>query len=150
MSERIFNFVLSLDKGRLLSTVERASYQPYFQPRTLDLVRIIEGRTPFWLSKKMCAVVLGTDIYFRNGAYQANTSKGIELLAHELTHIEQYLSGMTVFKYLWASRHGYRQNPYEVEAYAKGAYVCEQCSLNKPMLSHINKNYPAQSLRIPA
>jgi hypothetical protein len=71
--ERIFNFLLSLEKGRPLSTVERASYQPYFQPCTIDLARIVEGRTPFWLSKYMCVVVLGANIYFRNGAYLAQS-----------------------------------------------------------------------------
>ena len=114
------------DQGRPLSANERLLYQPYFQSRTLHKVRIIEGHAPFWLSKNMCAVVLGIRIYFRESAYQFNTQHGIELLAHELTHVEQYLSGMTVFKYIWASRRGYRQNPYEVEAYTKGAEVLEK------------------------
>jgi hypothetical protein len=79
----------------------------------------------------MCAVVLGHRIYFRDSAYQINSQHGIELLAHELTHVEQYLSGMTIFKYLWASRRGYRQNPYEVEAYEKGAEVRDKIMLSK-------------------
>lgn len=79
----------------------------------------------------MCAVVLGHRIYLRADldrprAYQADTVTGIELLAHELTHVEQYLSGMTVLKYLWASRKGYRENPYEIAAYQKGATVRKQ------------------------
>ena len=148
MFARIFNLGLSLKKGRPLSAAERINYQPYFQPHTLNLVRIIEGHTPFWLRKDMCAVVLGARVYFRAGIYQANTRNGIELLAHELTHVEQFLSGMTVFKYLWASRRGYRQNPYEVEACAKGAYVCDQIFQNKPMLSYQDKTYLDQSLRI--
>lgn len=110
-------------RGRRLSDVEHAIYQPYYQPHTLHTVRIIENTVPFWLRKNMCAVVLGHRIYFRPGAYQVNTLTGLELLAHELTHVEQYLSGMTILKYVWASRHGYRANLYEVEAYAKGAYV---------------------------
>lgn len=112
-----------LQQGRPLSEAESQLYQPYFQSSTLQKARIIEGHTPFWLRKNMCAVVLGHRIYLREHAYQFNTLQGIELLAHELTHVEQYLSGMTVFKYLWAARRGYRQNPYEVEAYAKGAAV---------------------------
>ena len=125
-------FILGLwsNKWRPLTKDERTQYQPYFQPRTLHLARIFDGQTPFWLHKNMCAVVLGPRIYFRHGAYQANNIVGAELLAHELTHVEQYLSGLTVFKYLWASRYGYRQNPYEIEAYAKGAYVREQLSKN--------------------
>ena len=116
-------------QGRPLSAAESQLYQPYFQPSTLKKVRIIEGHTPFWLSKSMCAVVLGHRIYFREHAYQFGTPQGVELLAHELTHVEQYLSGMTIFKYLWAARKGYRQNPYEVEAYAKGAMVRVQIAL---------------------
>jgi len=124
--QRKFIFGHISSNGRPLNADEHAHYQPYFQARTLHLTRIFEGKAPFWLAKNMCAVVLGHRIYFRDGAYQANTLKGIELLAHELTHVEQYLSGMTIFKYLWASRKGYKKNPYEVEAYAKGKYVCEQ------------------------
>ena len=118
------------EQGRPLSALEHLIYQPYFEPRTLYKVRIIEGHVPFWLRKNMCAVVLGHCIYFRAGIYQVNTPAGMELLAHELTHVEQYMTGMNIFKYLWASRHGYRQNPYEVEAYAKGARVREQISLS--------------------
>ncbi len=118
-------------RERTLSEMELDVLRPYFQQRTLELVRIIEGRVPFWLRQKMCAVVLGHRIYLRAEldrprAYQANTASGIELLAHELTHVEQYLSGMTVLKYLWASRHGYYHNLYEVAAYAKGATVRAQ------------------------
>lgn len=112
--------------SRSLHPVEKRTYQPFFQARTLENVRIIEGHVPFWLLKGMCAVVLGRSIYFRAGVYLPDTYRGIELLAHELTHVEQYLSGMTIVKYLWASRRGYKNNPYEIEAYAKGAYVCAQ------------------------
>ena len=121
-------------QGRLLSAAESQLYQPYFQSSTLQKVRIIEGHTPFWLSKNMCAVVLGHRIYFRQHAYRPNTPQGIELLAHELTHVEQYLTGMTIFKYLWAARKGYRQNFYEVEAYAKGAAVRAQITLAQASL----------------
>lgn len=120
------------EQGRPLTAKERALFQPYFQPRTLEAARIIEGRVPFWLNKRMCAVVLGHRIYLRFGLMRADACsmvyapKSLELLAHELTHVEQYLSGMNIFKYLWASRHGYRQNPYEIEAYDHGADVCAQ------------------------
>lgn len=110
---------------RPLTEAEFNRYRPYFQQQTLLAVRIVEGRVPIWLRKKMCAVVLGHRIYLRAEldqprAYQPNTLHGWELLAHELTHVEQYLAGMTICKYLWASRHGYRNNPYEIEAYAQG------------------------------
>lgn len=116
-------------RGRPLNAQEHAIFQPYFQEKTLLTARIVEEQVPFWLSRHMSAVVLGTHIYLRQGAYQLQSKSGVELFAHELTHVEQYLSGMTILKYLWASRKGYWKNPYEIEAYAKGAYVCEQCFL---------------------
>lgn len=122
------------EQGRPLSALEKLIYKPYYQPRTLHIARIIEGHVPFWLLKEMSAVVLGRRIYFRTGVYKSDTLAGIELLAHELTHVEQYLSGLNIIKYLWASREGYTKNPYEVEAYAKGAYVRQQILLNKQTL----------------
>lgn len=112
-----------LSYGRSLTTEERRLYASYFSEQTLAKANIIEGRVPFWLNKKMCAVVLGCTVYFRAGTYQPNHISSIELLAHELTHVEQFLSGMTILKYLWASRRGYSKNPYEVEAYTKSAAI---------------------------
>ena len=109
--------------ARPLSLKERTLLAPYFAEKTLNIARICETHTPFWLYKSMGAVVLGCHVYFRPSVYVPHEASGIELLAHELTHVEQYLSGMTIVKYLWASRHGYYQNPYEIEAYAKGALV---------------------------
>jgi hypothetical protein len=110
-------------QGRPLSEIEQNLLANYFSEKTLNHAKIIEGHVPFWLSKKMCAVVIGAKIYFRAGVYQHNHIAGIELLAHELTHVEQYLSGMTILKYVWASRRGYLKNPYEIEAYAKAATI---------------------------
>ena len=36
------------------------------------------------------ALAIGTDIYFRNGAYKPETEEGRALLVHELTHVAQY------------------------------------------------------------
>ena len=35
------------------------------------------------------ALVLGTDIFFRNGSYRPETEEGRKILAHELTHVAQ-------------------------------------------------------------
>ena len=35
------------------------------------------------------ALVLGTDIFFRNGAYRPESEEGRKILAHELTHVAQ-------------------------------------------------------------
>lgn len=112
--------------ARTLHAQERVLLAPFFAEKTLAAVRICENHTPFWLYKHMSAVVIGTYVYMKPNAYKPNEQCGVELLAHELTHVEQYLSGMTVLKYLWASRRGYYKNPYEIEAYAKGALVRSQ------------------------
>ncbi len=109
--------------GRPLSTHERLIYQDYFSQMVLNEARIVDGKVPFWLLKTMAGVVLGNYIYFRKNAYQVNTAAGVELLGHELTHVAQYLHGMNLWKYLWLSRNGYRQNPYEIEAYARSAKI---------------------------
>lgn len=40
------------------------------------------------------AFTIGSDIFFRQGAYNPGSSSGQELLAHELTHVIQQRSGM--------------------------------------------------------
>lgn len=114
--------------GRALSDGEKCLYAPYFDEAVLACARIIEGKTPFWLRKRMNAVVLRNRIYFRAGVYKPDTIRGIELLAHELTHVEQFMRGMTISKYLWASRRGYASNRYEIEAYARAAEIRRLCS----------------------
>ena len=112
---------------RSLTAQERLIYEPYFSQQVLDIARVIEGYTPFWLLKSMSGVVLGHRIYFRKNAYQANTLIGVELLGHELTHVAQYMQGMSILKYIWASRFGYRKNPYEIEAYYQGSAIKAAC-----------------------
>ena len=36
------------------------------------------------------ALVVGTDIYFRNGAYKLETEEERKTIAHELTHVAQH------------------------------------------------------------
>lgn len=112
-----------LKQGRPLSLAEYAIYQPYFSHDVLARARIIDGYVPFWLRSSMCAVVLNHSIYFRPGYYQRNTLRGVELLGHELTHVEQFLQGMNILRYLWECRRGYVKNRYEMAAYAKGAMI---------------------------
>ena len=114
--------------GRALSEDEKCLYAPYFDAEVLACARIIEGKTPFWLRKRMNAVVLQNRIYFRHGVYEPDSVRGIELLAHELTHVEQFMRGMTIGNYLWASRRGYSRNHYETEAYARAAEIRRLCS----------------------
>ena len=113
------------EQGRPLSAQEQLIFKPYFAQNVLNVARIIDGRVPFWLRRDMCAVVLGHRIYFRADAYQPKTKRGVELLGHELTHVSQYLYGMTLLKYIWSCRKGYMQSLYEIEAYAKGRLIAK-------------------------
>ena len=116
-----------LVEGRTLTVQERTIFKPYFAKIVLERARIIDGnfggRVPFWLRSDMCAVVLGDNVYFRAGVYQPNTKRGVELLGHEMTHVSQFLHGMTLWRYIWSCRYGYRNSVYEVEAYAKGRMI---------------------------
>lgn len=123
--------------ARALTLQEQVIYQPYFSQEVLQKARIVDGKTPFWLRPSMCAVVLGCTIYFRAGHYEPHTLRGIELLGHELTHVEQCLQGMRVWHYVWESRYGYVKNRYEVAAYAKGAMI-RNAVAGQPTF---NKNY---------
>lgn len=117
----MFSFVS--DAGRPLTLQERTIFKPFFAHIVLERARIINGRVPFWLRRDMCAVVLGERVYFRKGAYKANTQRGAELLGHELTHVSQFLHGMTLWRYIWSCRYGYHHSIYEQEAYAKGYLI---------------------------
>jgi Domain of unknown function (DUF4157) len=112
--------------GRSLSDTERRLYADHFSRELLDSARVIDGRVPFWLRPDMCGVTLGPHIHFRSGAYDPRSEAGIELLGHELVHVRQYHDGMTLLRYLWASRRGYWRNPYEVEARAVAALIRAQ------------------------
>lgn len=121
------------EAGRPLTQQEREIFKPYFAHIVLEKARIIDGKVPFWLRHDMCALVLDTRIYFRAGYYQPNTKRGAELLGHELTHVSQFLHGMTTLKYLWSCRKGYASSVYEIEAYAKGKLIADSY-VNKAML----------------
>ena len=112
-----------LETGRPLTVHERTVFAPYFCREVLELARIVDGRVPFWLRRDMCAVVLYNRIYFRPGVYQPSSVEGMALLGHELMHVAQYQAGMTIWGYLWSCRYGYRNSPFEVQAYAVGARI---------------------------
>ena len=117
----MFSFIF--EDGRTLTVQERTIFKPFFANIVLERARIVDGRVPFWLRRDMCAVVLGDCVYLRAGAYHPNTKRGAELLGHELTHVSQFLHGMSLGSYLWSCRKGYRNSPYEIEAYAKGHLI---------------------------
>ncbi|QHS11192.1 RHS repeat-associated core domain-containing protein [Sinimarinibacterium sp. NLF-5-8] len=105
--------------GRPLTDSERAIYANHFSEDILNVAIIFDGKVPFWLRSSMDGLTLGNKIYFREGVYLPGTAGGVEILGHELHHVEQYFNGMTYGKYIWASLGGYWKNPYEISAYAK-------------------------------
>jgi hypothetical protein len=120
-----------MQEGRPLTPQERVIFKPYFAQIVIEQARIIDGRVPFWLRRDVCAVVLGKKIYFRAGVYQPNTKRGKELLGHELTHVSQFLHGMSLIAYIWSCRKGYHNSPYEIEAYAKGHLIATNFSASR-------------------
>jgi hypothetical protein len=78
------------------------------------------------------AIVRGRHIYVRSGVYDGGRVEGLALLAHELTHVQQYRRGMTVLHYVWGSLRGYRNNPYEREAFAVQARVRDDLTRQAP------------------
>ncbi len=135
---RAFNDELeqSVDKRvgkleRLLTDEEKAIYADHFPAELLGSVRVYEGKVPWWLRSEMDGITLGSKIYFRQGVYEPGTAGGVEFLGHELFHVQQYADGMTYREYIWASRNGYWNNPFEISAYAKSAQIRSGfCSVN--------------------
>jgi len=121
------------DEGRPLTAEERSPYEDFFPSEVLDSARIFEDKVPWWLRKDMDGITLGNRIYFREGVYDPGTAAGVELLGHELVHVEQYAEGMTILRYLWASRKGYWNNPYEKQAYDKASLIRDSFCLANPL-----------------
>ena len=61
----------------------------------LSGVRIHDDAEADQLAKQMQAVAFttGKDVYFRSGTFNPNTQTGLELIAHEVTHVKQQDSG---------------------------------------------------------
>ena len=73
--------------------VDRVIINDFNRKSGADLgeVKIVYGPAAdeYTRSHHALALVLGTDIFFRNGAYRPETEEGRKILAHELTHVTQ-------------------------------------------------------------
>lgn len=71
------------------------------------------------LKTSTCAIVIGKTIYLHNCS-RSNFLSNLVWLRHELKHVEQYQQhGLLIFivKYIaYSIRHGYENNPFEIEA----------------------------------
>jgi Domain of unknown function (DUF4157) len=87
-------------KARTLTSGEQAQLNKIFSNRSIDLsnVRIVDGAgnnpaAAAAFRNGNPAITIGNTVYVKPGTYAADfskTPKGIELLAHEFTHVEQY------------------------------------------------------------
>jgi RHS repeat-associated protein len=104
---------------RALTDCEKQKLSPYIPKVDLDNANLHDGKVPWWLGKDYESITLKNDIYFRPGIYDPSTIDGLATLGHELVHVGQYRNGMTRASYLWSTRHGYDNSPYEKQAYAE-------------------------------
>jgi hypothetical protein len=102
---------------------------PYVSPEDLTSAVLHLGRVPWYLPRRFCAVVRGTDVYFRSPACDQDGGPAwIAMLGHELTHVGQYRKGMTAFGYLCSTVFGYKRSRFEREAFAVQARILEDLS----------------------
>jgi len=81
--------------GQALDTTARAQLEPAFGA-DFGRVRVHTDGEADQLNRALHAraFTTGSDIFFRQGAYQPGSSGGRELLAHELTHVLQQTGGV--------------------------------------------------------
>jgi Domain of unknown function (DUF4157) len=105
-------------RHRALTAREKDLLAPYVAAIDLDNALIHDGQVPWYLSRRFAAIVRGNHIYLRPGVYDSLTVEGVALLGHELTHVGQYRTGMTVLGYLCSALRGYMNSRYEKAAFA--------------------------------
>jgi hypothetical protein len=109
--------------GRPLSAAEIDAFKPFFSEELLSSVILHEAHVPWWLPRRFEAVTLKSRIFIRQGAYYSATPAGLELLAHELTHVRQFADGMSYSKYLWSAVRGHSKSIYELQAFENAAAI---------------------------
>jgi len=99
------------------------TFKPFFSGELLESVILFDSHVPWWLPRRFEAMTLKTRIFMRPGAYHSATPAGLELLAHELTHVRQFADGMSYFKYLWSAVRGHSKSIYELQAFENAATI---------------------------
>ena len=86
--------------GRQLDRDVRTQMEPAFNEDFSD-VRVHTDKSADYLSNQLHAkaFTVGKNIFFRDGHYHPNGSRGRELLAHELTHVVQQKGGRSHRKF---------------------------------------------------
>jgi hypothetical protein len=88
--------------------VDLSAVRIHADPRADALTRSVQAE----------AFTTGTDVFFRSGAYQPDSSDGRRLLGHELTHVVQQTSGQVE-----GGRVSHPDDAHEVEARSVGDTV---------------------------
>jgi hypothetical protein len=121
------SFIASISRG--LSAHEKRALAPFIADADLDSAILHIGKVPWYLPRRFAAIVRGRHVYLRQDGYAADTLAGLALLGHELIHVGQYRRGMTVAAYLWSARAGYRNNPFEKEAFDMQSRILAELTL---------------------
>lgn len=117
-----------------------AALAPYFPDIDLSKIEIITG-VPWYVPMKAGAYTDRNRIFFADGFYNPDTHEGLALIAHELTHVEQYRKfGKWKFRFLYSRSwmaelfrnlsfiQAYRNNRFEVAAREVESLVyCDLC-----------------------
>jgi len=116
--------------GASLDTGARAQMESVFGASFED-VRVHSDSESDVLNRKVSATAFttGSDIFFRQGAYQPGSSEGTNLLAHELTHVVQQ-RGMSGSGPLTVGPAG---DSYEQEADAASSAVASTAQSGVPV-----------------
>lgn len=77
----------------LPAEVQRSMERLFGQPFADVLIHVDNGATAAAGSIRARAFTIANHVFFREGAYAPDTSLGLELLAHELTHVLQWRRG---------------------------------------------------------
>jgi len=87
--------------GRMLTPFEREVMLRYFKPETLDRTKLWFGRPSSSFAQegdvdsgvRTVALATSNGIYFRFDNHELQNAEELALLAHEISHIEQFLEG---------------------------------------------------------
>ncbi|WAC48419.1 hypothetical protein OVA03_00355 [Asticcacaulis sp. SL142] len=127
----------------------------------LKRVRLINGRHPVgWLARYILGhrhviVVRGSNIYWPRLPDDLSAKPElIGLLAHELTHVWQYQSGMNIFKYMFRERGRYKykilpDQPFKKYGYEQQAAMVEDWArLNHRCMARYNHRCSVRDLSV--
>lgn len=120
-------FAPSAPTSRGLTGWEKSVLAAYFRPDLLDVAVIHLGQWDGETSPNVLAHTLNRDIYFHDPLVVFTDPVSMATLAHELFHVAEFATGMTIDQYAEgkaAAAAGHPEtNPFEAPAYSLGQQV---------------------------